>query len=132
MKLYILAFFLFFGPACEARKTQWGDKAFIVENLRAWSNEAVVRACVGQNQNSLFLFQRLNEYFLISHNGQVYDIAFIKSKNSPVEIEANGGLGRYIEIQKQFEILRRLLGNKIRQQDYATYVSTAPTVRCTF
>jgi hypothetical protein len=132
MKIYILIILLLCGSSCEAGQPQWGERDFIVDRLRNWTSEALVQSCTAQNQDRVFLFQKRNEYFLVTRYHGVYDIAFINAKSSPISIEASGGLGRYVEIQKQFNLLRGFSVSKVRQEDFVNHLSTAPMARCNF
>lgn len=132
MKIYLLVALLLSGTSCEAKQPQWGEESFVIENLQQWSDEAVVRSCSTDDDQSIFLFQSSNKYVLITRYKGVFDLASIDASADPIEIEANGGLGRYVEIQEQFEALRRLPGDKLEQTEYAAFVTSAPMARCEF
>lgn len=120
------------GGSCNATQPEWGDKLFVLNRLKSWKSQATVRVCVADNRDHLFLFQNNKEFMMITKYQENFDIAFIDAASQPIELEANGGMGRYLEVQEQYENLRHLPSKAIGRNDYDTVIDSTPRNRCGF
>jgi hypothetical protein len=132
MRSYIFLGFLLLSSPCIAKKTNWGERSFVLETLQNWSEVASVRSCISGNKNSIFLFEHSDQYYLVTQYSDAFDIASISAKSDPIWVDANGGLGRYVEIQMQFETLRRLPARTVKQEDFLVELSGTPEEHCSF
>lgn len=111
---------------------EWGSHSFALQFLMDWSDQAEVASCSTNDGQDVFLFNDGQRYALVTVQRNNYDIALIDTASDPIEIEANGGIGRYIQIQEQFEKLKVYPRQVVRQTNYDSMLAANPATRCNF
>jgi hypothetical protein len=97
-----------------------------------WSDQAEVASCSTNDGQNVFLFNDGQRYALVTVQGDNYDIALIDTSSDPIEIEANGGIGRYIQIQEQFEKIKAYPRRVVGHANYDSMLAANPAARCNF
>ena len=118
--------------ACQSAANDWGERNFVLRVLEDWSDGADVSSCQNNEGDALFLFTTGNRYALITSHDGAYDVALIDEANNTMEIEANGGIARYIEIQEQVQFLKLLPSESARSEDYMSVITSTPRDSCSY
>lgn len=117
--------------SCRSSDAKWGDFEFVLEEVENWRG-AEVSSCVSRDEEQFYLFGRESEYYLVTNNGASFDIARFDLSGSHISIEANGGLGRYAELENTFASMRQLPRRSISRESFRNYLRTVPAKHCGF
>lgn len=126
----ILLFSILALAGCEAHQASWGEREFVLDQLREWDRPATIRACALDDERAIYLFQNDNQFYMITKNNDTFDIAHIITTGDNIEIEANGGIGRYAEIQNRFLSIEVLPERSIEISDYEAEIVSTPNIEC--
>jgi hypothetical protein len=117
--------------ACQARAPVLGEHAFAVAMAGRWT-EAEARSCKAANGDDLYLFSNGQASYLITHYGP-YDVAYLQFDGHEIQtVEANGGLGRYADLERSVRSMRALTAMRLRRNQFGEYLKTEPERSCGF
>lgn len=118
--------------SCQASPPVFGEYAFAVDKVARW-NEAQLSSCEATNGNHLYLFGHGEQFYLITQYSGAYDVAYFELKGGEFEIiDANGGLGRYAELENSVVSMRALPTVRVRRNQFGQYIKSQPERGCNF